>query len=128
MQLADTIVLVGSLNTASAYHSRASKYLNLIATDQETFVPAVNLIELDLVMKGRNYTFDQRRDAFDLLSDFIPESKIVPNSTTSLKIAAGLEKDGMSYFDSLISAIAVEKEATVLTTDDMISKVARVKW
>jgi predicted nucleic acid-binding protein len=50
------------------------------------------------------------------------------SSVGSLKIAAGLEETGMSYFDSLISAIAIEKDAIVLTPDEEISKVAKIKW
>ena len=128
MQLLDTIVLVGSMNTHSEYHSEASKHLNLVNEDAETFVPLTTLIEFDLVMKGRNYTFNQRKDAFDWLTNFVPETKIVPSSVGSLKIAAGLEETGMGYFDALISAIAIEKDAIVLTPDEEISKVAKIKW
>ena len=59
---------------------------------------------------------------------FIPETKIIPNSTTSLKVTVGLEETSLSYFDSLLSAIAMEKEAIVLMTDQMISRVAKTKW
>ena len=59
---------------------------------------------------------------------FIPETKIIPNSTTSLKVAVGLEETGLSYFDSLVSAIAMEKEAIVPMTGQMISRVAKAKW
>ncbi len=34
----------------------------------------------------------------------------------------------MSYFDSLISAIAMEKDAVVLTSDEAISKIVKIKW
>jgi predicted nucleic-acid-binding protein len=64
MQLADTIVLVRSINPQSEHHSEAKKYLSQVGVDQETFVPLVSLIEFDLVMKGRNYTHGQRSDAF----------------------------------------------------------------
>ena len=128
MQLTDTIVLVGAMNPKSEHHPKAKKYLSLVNDDQDTLVPAVSLVEFDLVMKGRNYTHDQRSDAFDWLSSFIPEGKIIPNSPSSLKIAVNLERNGLSYFDSLISAIAIEKDAIVLTTDEMISRVVQTEW
>ncbi len=65
-------------------------------------------------------TFDEVGRIF-----FIPETRVLPSSVTSLKIAAGLEETGMSYFDSLISAIVMEKDAVVLTSDEAISK---IKW
>jgi predicted nucleic acid-binding protein len=128
LQILDTIVLVGSMNTQSEYHSKASKHLNLVNEDAETFVPLTTLIEFDLVMKGRNYTFNQRKNAFDWLTNFVSETKIVPSSVGSLKIAVGLGETGMGYFDALISAIAIEKDATVLTPDEEICKVAKIKW
>ena len=79
-------------------------------------------------MKERNYIQKQRSDGFDWLSFFIPEVKIIHNSVSSLKIAVGMEEEGLGYFDSLVSAVAREKEAIVLTTDEMISKVVKTKW
>jgi predicted nucleic acid-binding protein len=128
MQVTDTIVLVGSINPKSEHNAVAKKYLDLVGTDQETFVPLANLIEFDLVMKGRKYTIDQRMDAFDWLSHFIPKEKIVSNSVTSLKMAAELQLGGLGYFDSLVSAIGIENEASVLTTDEMISRVTTTLW
>jgi predicted nucleic acid-binding protein len=128
LQLLDTIVLVGSLNVESEHHSPASSHLSLLNKDAETFVPLTTLLEFDLVLKSRNYTFNQRRDAFDWLSNFVPEAKIVPGSLASLKISTQLEESGMSYFDSLISGIAIERDATVLTPDKEISKVVKTLW
>jgi predicted nucleic acid-binding protein len=107
---------------------RSSKHLDLVNRSEETFVPSSSLTEFDLVMKGRNYTVNQRRDAFDWLANFIPETKIVFGSVGTFKIAAGLEEGGMSYFDSLISAAAIEKDATVLTPDEEISRVVNTAW
>lgn len=128
MQITDTIVFVGAINPDNKHHAVAKRYLEGIADDLETFVPSVTLIEFDLVMKGRKYTRYQRNDAFDWLSSFIPDSKIIPNSVPSLKKAADFEEEGVGYFDSLVSALAMEKEAEVLTTDYAISRVARTKW
>jgi predicted nucleic acid-binding protein len=34
----------------------------------------------------------------------------------------------MNYFDLLVSSIAIEKDAIVITPDEAISKVAKTKW
>jgi predicted nucleic acid-binding protein len=129
LQLLDTIVLVASLNTQSEHNRKATNYLNLvIEDDSETFVPLTALLELDLVMKGRSYTFNQMKDAFDWLANFVPDHKVLSNTVGSLKIAVGLEENGVSYFDALISALALERDAIVLTPDETISKVAKTKW
>jgi hypothetical protein len=77
---------------------RSSKHLDLVNRSEETFVPSSSLTEFDLVMKGRNYTVNQRRDAFDWLANFIPETKIVFGSVGTFKIAAGLEEGGDELF------------------------------
>jgi predicted nucleic acid-binding protein len=128
MQLVDTIALIGAINVESEYHSVASRHLDRVKDDDETYVPLTSLMEFDLVMKGRNYTFNQRKDAFNWLTNFIPQSKIIGGSVDSFKIATELEETGMGYFDSLISAIAIEKNAIVLTTDAEISRVVKTKW
>jgi predicted nucleic acid-binding protein len=119
---------VASPNVKSEHHLKASKYLNRVDQDEETFVPLTSLIEFDLVLKGRDYTFNQRKDMFDWLANFVPETKIVSGSLSSLKIAVELEEKGMSYFDSLISGAAIEKDATVVTPDPVISKFAKTMW
>jgi len=128
MQIVDTIVLVGAINPRSANHDLASRYVSLVGKDEETFVPLVSAIEFDLVMKGRKYTSSQRRDAFEWLTHMVPSVKIACNSVFSLRTAIEFQESGMGYFDSLIAALAIERNATVLTTDEEISEVAKTRW
>lgn len=128
MQLADTVVLVAAINPGNANHDLAFRYLTLIGKDDETFVPLTSVIEFDLVMKGRKYTSSQRRDAFGWLSHMVPSVKIAFNSVLSMGEAIKLQESGMGYFDSLITGLAIEKNATVLTTDKEISKITKTKW
>jgi predicted nucleic-acid-binding protein len=128
LQLIDTIAIVSSLNRQSRHHSIASKYLNLVSQDEQTFVPSIILLEFDLVMKGRSYTFQQRKDTFDWLDDLIPDPKLLSNSVSSLKKAIELQETGMSYFDSVISAAALDQNAVVLTPDPVIAQIAKTKW
>ncbi|MGI0080325.1 MAG: PIN domain-containing protein [Nitrososphaerales archaeon] len=129
MQIADTIVLVAAINPRNKNHSLASRYLALMGSDEETFLPIASAIEFDLVMKGRKYTPIQRRDALDWLEQVVPSSKIICNSLISLGGAAELQESRrMGYFDSIVTALAIEKNATVLTPDKQISEITRTKW
>ena len=128
MQLADTVVLVAAINPGNANHDLAFRYLTLIGKDDETFVPLTSVIEFDLVMKERKYTSSQRIDAFGWLSHMVPSVKIAFNSVLSMGEAIKLQESGMGYFDSLITGLAIEKNATVLTTDKEISKITKTKW
>jgi predicted nucleic acid-binding protein len=129
MKLLDTMVLVAATNPKNEAHDKALQYLNFLGNRAgDTFLPMVVLIEFDLVMKGRKYTDGQRRAVFSWLSYFVSENKIISNSSSSLEIAIDLQERGLSYFDSMISALAIEKNATVLTSDKMISQVAGTNW
>jgi predicted nucleic acid-binding protein len=129
MKLLDTIVLIAVANPESEAHDRAVEYLDSLGNRAEdTFLPMTTLIEFDLVMKGRKYTSGQRRTVFSWLSHLVLENKIISNSSSSLGIAVELQEKGLSYFDSMISALAIEKNATILTSDKMISQVAETKW
>jgi len=129
MNLLDTVALVAAMNPENEAHNRAVEYLNLLGNKTEdTFLPVMTLIEFDLVMKGRKYTPNQRRAAFSWLSYFVSEDKIISNSSSSVVLAIELQERGLNYFDSMISALAIEKNATVLTSDKMISQVADTKW
>lgn len=92
------------------------------------FVPQAVVLEFDLVMKGRNYTAGQKKDAFDWLGDLVPDAKLIANSVGSMKKSIDLQENGMSYFDSLVSALAIGLDATVLTPDLSISQVVKTKW
>jgi predicted nucleic acid-binding protein len=129
MKLLDTVVLVAAANPENEAHGKATRYLDFLGNDaQDTFLPMTTLIEFDLVMKGRKYSPGQRRAVLSWLSYLLPEGRIVANSATSLEIAIDLQEKGLSYFDSMISALAIEKGATILTSDKMISQVTATEW
>jgi len=128
MQLIDAVVLVGATDPENSHHDLASRYLDLLRRDDETFLPLISAIEFDLVLKGRKYTIIQREDAFDWLSYFAPSFKIASNSISSIRTAVELQQSGMGYFDSLVTSLAIENDATVVTTDKEIGKIAKTRW
>ncbi len=128
MRLTDTMVLVGALNPKDVFHKVAFGHLEAVRRGPDTFVPSMAAVEFDLVMKGRGYTSREREDALDWLANMIPSEKIVCNSVFSLREAAKLQEKGMGYFDSMISALALEKDAVVITRDKVISEAAKIIW
>ncbi len=127
-KLIDTVVIVGSLNPASKIHGKCLLQLNKINSDDDIFVPSVALLETDLVMKGRGYSYKERKTSWRALRHKIQSSKIVPNSVPSIYVATSLQEKGLDYFDSLITSLALERRAEVITTDRAIAKVVKTAW
>ncbi len=128
MRLLDTMVIIGSLDRTSKLHPRCIKYLNSVYEEKETFVPAISILETDLVMKARRYSYEERRISWQALDYKIPVNKIVTNSVSSIQAAISLQEKGMDYFDSLIGSLAMEHKATVMTTDRVIGSVVPTEW
>jgi predicted nucleic acid-binding protein len=128
MRLIDTVVIIGSLDTASDLHRQCMKHLNSIADDRETLVPTATLLEADLVMKGRGFSYDERTISWHALEHRIPSGKVVANSASSILAALPLQEKGIDYFDSLISSLASELGAKVVTTDREIGSAVDTEW
>lgn len=128
MRLLDTMVIIGSLDRTSKLHPRCIKYLSSVYEGKETFVPAISILETDLVMKARRYSYEERRISWQALDYKIPINKIVTNSVSSIQAAISLQEKGMDYFDSLIGSSAMEHKATVMTTDRVIGSVVPTEW
>ncbi len=128
MKLLDTVVIIGSLDRTSKLHHRCMEHLDSVQEEGGTLVPAVAILEADLVMKSRNYRFEERRVSWHALEYKIPTSKILANSISSIRTALNLQEKGMDYFDSLISSLAIEHKATVVTTDHVIGRSVAAEW
>jgi predicted nucleic-acid-binding protein len=128
MKLLDTVAIIGFLNTDDKLHGRASEHIRSVSTDNNFFVPAISLVEADLVMKVRGYTDSERETSWSALESVIPVEKLIANSASSINGAIGLQKNGMDYFDSLITSLAKEEDSVVITTDKRISASAKSEW
>lgn len=128
MKLLDTVVIVGALNPDDAHHRKASTYLDRLGKLAEISIPICTLIEFDLLMKARNYTEVERETTWLELSPKIPREKVMSMSVTALAIAAALQADGMGYFDSLVTGLAMELRATVVTDDKAIAAKVKSEW
>ena len=102
-------------------------YLKELRTSETTFVPTSTLIEFDLVMQNNGYTESEIADTWAALASFI-EEKFVATTITAHMAAAGMRMKGLTYFDSLLTALAKEMDATLITRDDEISKYVDTEW
>ena len=128
MKLLDTLVIVGALNPDDAHHKKASGYLDRLGKSAEIAIPDSTLIEFDLLMKARNYTEAEREITWLELSPKMPLGKVVPMSSTALTTASALQAEGMGYFDSLVTALAIELRAIVITDDKAIAARVKSEW
>ena len=127
MKLLDTMVLVSAMNPGSKYHKTGMTYLRGLRTSEATHVPTSTLIEFDLVMRNNGYTESEIADTWTALAPFV-ERKFVATIPSAHLAATGMRVKGLTYFDSLITALAKEMNATVITRDEEISKHVRIEW
>ncbi len=128
MKIIDTVAIIGYLNPRDKAHRRSLEHINSIASGTNVFVPVATVIEADLVMKIRGYTYSERELSWRALESKIPSSKMLANSISSIYSALSLQQDGMDYFDSLISSLARETHSIVLTKDRSIEGAVEAEW
>ena len=128
MKLLDTVAVIGCLNPKDRTHKRSTEHIAQVVSHNDIFVPMISLVEADLVMKMRGYEDSERELSWRALENRIPRSKIIAHSISSIYSAVELQRQGMDYFDSLISSIALETNSVVVTTDRAIEAVVQTEW
>jgi predicted nucleic-acid-binding protein len=128
MKLVDTVAIIGFLNPKDRLHERSLEHLRRTSSDDQVYVPTVSLIETDLVLKVRGYSDSEREVSWRTLETQIPAEKIMPNSPSTIQRAVALQRQGMDYFDSLVTALAKDTGSVVITTDKIIKGVVETEW
>ncbi len=128
MRLIDTVVLMAAINPNDKLHEVAREHLKRLSDAEDTYLPAPILIEFDLELKSHGFTEDERAITFEDLTPVIPPERVFPQSVIAMASAAEFQRSGMSYFDSLISSMAKELEASVITTDRAIAARVQAEW
>ena len=129
MKLIDTVVLIGYLNPKDREHKRSNEHVDSVTSeDSDVFVPNTSLIEADLVMKVRGYTYLEREVSWRALESKVPTSRVLQNSVSSVYSALRYQEQGLDYFDSLIASLARETNSTIITTDKMIDTIVDTEW
>ena len=132
-RILDTVALVGFLWIQSIrFTRRARSTSNLSEQKPVLYVPSTSIVEVDLVFKGAEFRFQQRKEIFGLLSQVIPEQKILPLTLSVMEKAIELDtkaKWASHYFDVIMAAYAISYSAKIVTTDKMIPTLGvRVEW
>ncbi len=128
MRLLDTVAVIGCLNPRDRTHKRSTEHIAQVVSHADVFVPVISLVEADLVMKLRGYEDSERETSWRALESKIPRSKIIAQPVSSIYSAVELQREGMDYFDSLISSMALETSSVVVTTDRAIEAVVQTEW
>lgn len=122
MEIVDTVYLIAYLRPSDPLHTKAVEIIESLGNHRK--VSQASLIELDLLMKSRGFTIDERLKTWTLLEKIIPIEAIEPVSPQDFAIAVILaEKHGLDYFDALIAAQCITRNAKPLTTDKEIIKI-----
>jgi len=127
MRLLDTVVFVSALNPAESHHKAAVAHLKSLRSVPDVYVPTSTLTELDIVLRNNEYSRNEIYETRQALAPFIGR-KLMATTPTAHQMAAMLRLGGMTYFDSLITALAQERKAIVITRDLEITKRVETEW
>lgn len=127
MKLLDTVVFVNALNPDEHSHRTALAHLRSLRSGQDVYVPTSTLTELDITLRNNGYTRSEIFETWQALAPLIGQ-KLIATTPTVHQMAAMLRLGGMTYFDSLITALAQERKAVVITRDPEITKRVKTEW
>ena len=127
MPVLDTVVLFAALSEADPRHKRAVYYMEKLG-EEGYYVSAMALVEFDIVLKSRGFSYEERMDIFALLAADYPHAKISPLSPITFYLAAKIEEEhGLDYFDACVAAEALLLDGVVVSTDEAFDRVAGLK-
>jgi predicted nucleic acid-binding protein len=121
VELVDTVYLVAFINPDDPRHEEAVELLSGLGAGRR--ISQAALIELDLLMKSRGFSPEERESAWLVLTRVIPEDAVEPLTPQDFAAAVELhESKGLDYFDALVAAQCAVRGAKPLTTDAAILK------
>ena len=125
MEIIDTVYLVAFLIDSDPLHDKAVQFIESLSPTRK--ISQASLLELDLLMKARGFNWKERLRTWLLLSSLIPKDFKEVILPFDLSLAAFIVyKYELDYFDAIISAQCILRNAKPLTTDreilQMISK------
>jgi len=128
MPVLDTVVLFAALSKADPRHEKALYYMGKLLEEEDYYISAMALVELDVVLKSRRFSDEQRMDVFALLAADYPNARISPLSPMTFYLAAKIEKEyGLEYFDACVAAEALLLDGVVVSTDQTLDRVAGLR-
>jgi len=127
MPVLDTVVLFAALSEADPRHERGIYYMEKL-DEEDYYVSAMALVELDIVLKSRGFSEEERMEIFALLAADYPHAKVSPLSPITFYTAAKIEREyNLDYFDACVAAEALLLDGIVISTDEAFDRVAGLK-
>jgi len=127
VKLLDTMVLVSAVNPDDRHHKTGMTLLRALRSSERVYVPTSTLTEFDLVLRNRGYNEAEVKETWIALAPLIGD-KVVAVTPSAHLAAAEIRSDGLTYFDSLITALAKEAGAVVVTRDPQIARHVSTEW
>ncbi|MHA1589684.1 MAG: PIN domain-containing protein [Candidatus Njordarchaeales archaeon] len=122
MEIVDTVYLVAYFRPSDNLHDDAIRIIESL--DEEKKISEAALIEFDLLMKSRGFRPIERIQTWKFLDKLINHDFVELVTPIDMAVATYLlEKYDVEYFDSIIAAQCILREARPLTTDDDIIRV-----
>jgi predicted nucleic acid-binding protein len=127
VEIVDTVYLVAYLNPDDPRHEKALELINNLGMKRR--ISQAALIELDLLMKSRGFSPDERKRVWSIMEQIIPTDSIEVLVPLDFFIATSLyEEKGLDYFDALVAAQCIVRDAFPVTTDaDILGTVKEYK-
>ena len=127
MPVLDTVVLFAALSEADPRHEKALYHMGKLG-EEGYYISAMALVELDIVLKSRGFSHEQRMEIFALLAADYPDARISQLSPTTFYLVAKIEKEHeLDYFDACVAAEALLLDGIVVSTDQAFDRVAGLR-
>jgi predicted nucleic acid-binding protein len=123
------VVLFGAVDSKDNHYQKACMHLQDIS-EPETYLGTFALLEFDIVMKSRGFSFESRMENHALLLRDYPhlDSKVAAISSATFYLSSKLEDEtDLEYFDAGIAAEALQLDGKVVSTDRAFDKVDGLK-
>jgi len=129
MPVIDTVVIFAAADTKDKYHKIGLKYLQGV-NEGLYFMPSFALMEFDIILKSKGYSFEERMEKYALfISDFPKIEKYIIEITplTLYNLARFEYRYNLDYFDAAICAQSLQVDGIVITPDKEIKEVDEIE-
>ncbi len=119
MPVLDTVVLFGAGDPTDPAHERSKRFLARLG-EPDYYLAGFAMLEFDMVMKSRGFSYGERMVRHALLAKDYPRStvKVRPVPPNVLFLAARIEgEEGTDYFDAGVAAEAKSLDGLVVSND-----------
>lgn len=118
-------MLFATADSKDRHHDRAEKHL-LCIQEPNVYLGAFSLLEFDITLKSRGFSFEERMEKHALLLRGYPDlnQKVGRLNPSVFYLTARLEEEvDLEYFDAGIAAEALQLDGTIISTDRAFDRV-----